>query len=43
MTIVQAAILGMLLSWTPSAVVLAWLLWRDYLYAKTHRSEWRDD
>lgn len=43
MTNAQAVTLGMLLSWTPCAAVLAWLLWREYIYAKTHRSEWRDD
>jgi hypothetical protein len=29
MTTMQAIFLGMMLSWTPSIVLLAWLLWRD--------------
>ena len=29
MTTLQAVFLGMMLSWTPSVVLLAFLLWRD--------------
>ena len=29
MTTVQAVLFGMMLSWTPSIVLLAWLLWRE--------------
>jgi hypothetical protein len=29
MTTLQAVFLGMMLAWTPSVVLLAFLLWRD--------------
>ncbi len=29
MTTLQAVFLGMMISWTPSVVLLAFLLWRD--------------
>jgi hypothetical protein len=29
MTTLQAVFLGMMLSWTPSVVLLAFLIWRD--------------
>jgi hypothetical protein len=29
MTTLQAILLGMMLSWTPSVVLLAFLLWQD--------------
>lgn len=29
MTTMQAILFGMMLSWTPSVVLLAWLLWRE--------------
>ncbi len=29
MTTLQAVFLGMMLSWTPSVVLMAFLLWRD--------------
>jgi hypothetical protein len=29
MSIWQAILLGMMLSWTPSLVLLAWLLWKE--------------
>ncbi len=31
MTTLQAILLGMMLSWTPSLVVLTFLLWQDEL------------
>jgi hypothetical protein len=30
-SIAQAIFFGMMLSWTPSVVLLAWLLWRERL------------
>jgi hypothetical protein len=29
MTTVQAIVFGMMLSWTPSAALLAWFLWKE--------------
>jgi hypothetical protein len=29
MTTTQAFFLGMMASWTPSLILLAWMLWRD--------------
>ena len=29
MTTVQAILFGMMLSWTPSVVLLAWILWKE--------------
>jgi hypothetical protein len=41
MTTLQAVFLGMMLSWMPSIVLLAFLLWRDGIGLEDRKTEWR--
>ena len=40
MTTLQAVFLGMMLSWTPSIVLLAFLLWREGIGIENSKTEW---
>jgi hypothetical protein len=40
MTTLQAVFLGMMLSWTPSIVLLAFLLWREEMDLEDPKTEW---
>ena len=39
MSTLQAVIFGMMLSWTPSVVLLAWLLWREGIFEESAHKE----
>ena len=38
----QALIYGIILSWVPSIVLLAWLLWQERVYLNECRKDWRN-
>jgi hypothetical protein len=42
MTAAQALIYGIILSWVPSIVLLAWLLWQQRVYLNERRKDWRN-
>jgi hypothetical protein len=42
MTAVQALIYGIILSWVPSMVLLAWLLWQEWFHLNERRKDWRN-
>jgi hypothetical protein len=39
MSILQAILFGVMLSWTPSVVLLAWLLWREGIFEESAHKE----
>jgi hypothetical protein len=41
MTTLQAVFLGVILSWTPSIALLAFLLWREGIGLDDRETEWR--
>jgi hypothetical protein len=42
MTAAQALIYGIMLSWVPSIVLLAWLLWQERVHLNESRKDWRN-
>jgi hypothetical protein len=38
----QALIYGIILSWVPSIVLLAWLLWQERVQLNERRKDWRN-
>jgi hypothetical protein len=42
MTTGQALICGIMLSWVPSIVLLAWLLWQERVHLNESREDWRN-
>ena len=42
MTAAQALIYGIILSWVPSIVLLAWLLWQERVHLNECRKDWRN-
>ena len=42
MTAAQALIYGIILSWVPSIVLLAWLLWQERVHLNERRKDWRN-
>jgi hypothetical protein len=41
MTTLQAVFLGMMLSWTPSLILMAWLLWQAESEFEDRKTEWQ--
>jgi hypothetical protein len=42
MTAAQALIYGIIVSWVPSIVLLAWLLWQERVQLNERRKDWRN-